>query len=142
MGLTRCAISCRSTSSYGHVNHSVYIQYFETARVELLEEIGFGLETLHSDDIALVVVRIATRFFAPAVLLDDLTIETGLVESGRVRTRWAQRIVRGDDTIATQLIDFATTMANGRPRRVPEGLGEAMERFAVAKDWLGKESPE
>ncbi|MBT8201655.1 MAG: hypothetical protein KJO36_14155 [Acidimicrobiia bacterium] len=28
---------------YRHVNHSAYIQYFETARIQLLEDIDLGL---------------------------------------------------------------------------------------------------
>ena len=31
---------------YNHVNHSVYVSYFESARVELLAEAGYGVSTV------------------------------------------------------------------------------------------------
>ena len=31
---------------YGHLNHSAYVQFFETGRVELLEDAGLGLVSL------------------------------------------------------------------------------------------------
>lgn len=142
---------------YGHVNHSVYIQYFETARVELLSEMGFGLDTMRERDTAFVVTRIATRFLQPAALLDHLVVETGLVSAGRVRSKWAQRIrlAGGDaaqgnihqrdhqaDVVATQIVDFATTNLEGRPRRAPDGLTAAIEPYAVGDDWLGKHHPD
>ena len=126
---------------YGHVNHSVYIQFFESARVVMLGEVGFGLDSMLTDDMALVVIRLSTKFIRPAVLNELLTIETGVIEMGRVRSIWAQRIVRGSDPIATQIIEFATTSRDGRPRRTPEGLGAAMERFNVEDDWLGSDDP-
>lgn len=126
---------------YGHVNHSVYIQFFESARVVMLGEVGFGLDSMLTDDMALVVIRLSTKFVTPALLNEQLTIETGVIEMGRVRSTWAQRIVRGPDTIATQVIEFATTSREGRPRRTPEGLGTAMEQFRVGDDWLGGHDP-
>lgn len=126
---------------YGHVNHSVYVQYFESARVALLSEIGFGLDQMLVDDVQLVVIRLATRFIGAAGLHENLTIETGLVETGRVKSRWAQRVVRDDVAITTQIIDFAATNGQGRPRRMPAGLADAMARFHVEPDWLGSSHP-
>lgn len=126
---------------YGHVNHSVYIQYFETARIELLATVGMGLDVLLDDDVQLVVTRLATRFVSAAGLHDDLTVDTGVIETGRVRSTWAQRIMRGDETITTQRIEFATTNGEGRPRRAPAALTEAMAPYAVGDDFYGSFTP-
>lgn len=127
---------------YGHVNHSVYIQYFESARVDLLGSIGMGLDTMLAKDLQLVVTRLATRFVGAAGLHANLTVETGLLETGRVRSTWAQRILEGDAVLTTQVIEFVVTNREGRPRRVPDELVDAMAPFAVASDWLGKHHPE
>lgn len=126
---------------YNHVNHSVYIQYFESARIELLSEIGFGLDTLQDRGQQLVVLSLRTRFLTAAGLGDVLTVESGLLDAGRVRTTWAQRIGRGDKSVATQIVEFATTDPAGRPLRTPADLTEAMAPFAVDESWLGKETP-
>ena len=33
---------------YNHVNHSVYVSYFESARVELLAEVGYSLASMRA----------------------------------------------------------------------------------------------
>lgn len=126
---------------YNHVNHSVYIQYFETARIELLSEVGFGLDTLQKRGQQLVVVGLRTRFLRTAGLGDVLTVESGMLNAGRVRTTWAQRISLSADVVATQLVDFATTDLAGRPVRTRTELTEAMTPYAVDEHWLGKHTP-
>lgn len=126
---------------YGHVNHATYIQYFETARVELLDEVGFGLSALAERGEQLVVIGLRTRFIGTAGLGDELTIESGVLSWGRARSTWAQRIRRGDDTIVTQLVEFAATNAAGRAIRSPEDLLAAVSQFSVREDWLGKHAP-
>lgn len=126
---------------YGHVNHATYLQYFEAARVAWLEDVGCGLDRLLAEQQQLVVTAVATRFVAPAVLGDQLVIETGLVEKGRVRTQWGQRAHRDGQTIATQRVNFAVTNTAGRPVRIPPVLHDAMASFDVGTDWRVEELP-
>ena len=56
---------------YGHVNHSVYVQYFEAGRVEALDSVGMGLHVLQQElGLTIVVAEIQTKFVASAVLGD------------------------------------------------------------------------
>lgn len=126
---------------YGHVNHATYLQYFEAARVAWLETIGQGLGRLMADEVQLFVIAVATRFVAPAILHDNLTIETAMVRSRRVRAQWAQRAVRGDELIACQRVNFAVANTAGRPIRIPEALAGAMEKFNVGEEWAARELP-
>ena len=128
--------------SYGHVNHATYLQYFEAARVAWLSEIEHGLDVLQSEGVQLVVTAVATRFVASAVLDDELLIDTGLVESKRVRAQWAQHAWRGDQLIACQRINFATVNLDGRPVRLPETLQSAMEAAAIDAEDLARELPD
>lgn len=117
---------------YRHVNHSVYVQYFEVARIALLEEIGFGIDKMADVGSSIVVTEIRTRFLAPATLGDDLIIETELVEMRRASTVWSQSIRRRDQIIATQQVTAAVLGESGRPARLPEGFRVAMEPFRRA----------
>ena len=109
---------------YDHVNHSVYIQYFETARIEWLESVGFGLDALKQMGRQIVVVKISTSFTNSAVAGDALTVTTEVAEVRRATVSWQQQITRGGDVIATQLMEAAMTDTNGRPTRwLPELLG-------------------
>lgn len=127
---------------YGHVNHATYLQYFEAARVAWLSEMDHGLDTLQAQGVQLVVTSLATRFVAPAVLDDDLTIDTAMVESKRVRAQWAQHARRGHELIACQRINFATVNLSGRPIRMPESLIAAMDDFRVDQAAVAKDLPD
>jgi len=127
--------------AYGHVNHAIYVHYFETARIELLDSIGFGLDRLADDDTQLVVIALASRFLRAARLGDQLTIETAQLQTSRVRSTWAQRILRGDETVVTQHVQFATTNSAGKPRRMPPKLTEALAQYQADADWLGADAP-
>jgi acyl-CoA thioester hydrolase len=111
---------------YQHVNHSVYIQYFEAARAEWLTAIGFPLSKLIEDGIQIVVTEINTKYLAPAGPGDELTIETELAEARRVSMTFEQRILRGEETLVTQTITAATVSTTGRPMRVPQTLVAAL----------------
>lgn len=122
---------------YGHVNHSRYVQYFEAGRVDALAEVGMGLDVLQDDDMTMVVVEITTRFLASARLGDELLVESGLSEVGRVKATWLQRVSRGDELIATQRMVAGSLTTAGKPVRFPPKLVEALEIYRVESDWLG-----
>jgi acyl-CoA thioester hydrolase len=105
---------------YDHVNHTNYFSYFETARIEYLTEMGWGLVPLKERNLQFVVVGIQARFHAAARYGEELTIHTWISEAGRVRSTWNQVMLRGDDLIATVIVESAQTDVNGRPRRIPK----------------------
>lgn len=128
--------------AYGHVNHSVYVQYFEVGRVEALAEANMGLDTMNAEmGINMVVVQISTRFLVPGMLGDDLVVESGLSAVGRVKASWLQRIRRGDQVLATQEMTSACITSAGKPTRFPPELVKALEPYHVELDWLGRSGP-
>lgn len=105
---------------YDHVNHTNYFAYFETARIEWLTEMGWGLVHLKERGLQLVVVGIEARFKAAARYGEELTIHSWVSEAGRVRSRWHQTMLRNDDeVVATANIESAATDLQGRPVRLP-----------------------
>ncbi len=117
---------------YGHLNHSVYVQLFETGRVELLDEAALGLHDLEGEGFRFVVTQIATRFLASAVGGDALVVETEVLEIRRASSRWGQRIMRNDEVLATQEVVAAVTSTGGRPVRIPESMVERLTPYLVA----------
>jgi acyl-CoA thioester hydrolase len=109
---------------YDHVNHARYFTYFESARIELLEEMGFGMDVMKSQGFQIVLVEVTARFHKPAVLHDRLTIETAVLEVARSTTRWRQQATRGGDLIASLEVRAAFTDAGGAPVRAPAGFSE------------------
>jgi acyl-CoA thioester hydrolase len=109
---------------YDHVNHARYFTYFESARIELLEEMGFGMDVMKSQGFQIVLVEVTARFHKPAVLHDRLTIGTEVLEVARSTTRWRQQARRGDELIASLEVRAAFTDAGGAPVRAPAGFAE------------------
>ena len=105
---------------YDHVNHTNYFSYFETARIEYLTEMGYGLSYLKEQGFQFVVVEITARFQAAARYGQELTIHTWISDTGRVRSIWNQVMFRGDEIVATVKVTAALTDLDGRPRRIPQ----------------------
>lgn len=115
---------------YGHVNHGVYLNYFEVARAELLEGIGYGLPTLRELGYHIVVVAVEVRFLAPALASDRLTVRSRIAELRRASSTWSQELHRGEQLLATNRVRAAVTDAAGRPTPPPDALGRALRRLA------------
>lgn len=111
---------------YEHVNHSVYIQYFEAARAQWLTDVGFPLHKLKAEGIQIVVTELNTKYRGSAGPGDQLSVESELVELRRVSMSFRQRIMRGDEVLVEQVISAATVTTAGRPTRVPSHLAEAL----------------
>jgi acyl-CoA thioester hydrolase len=129
---TRIKVRFYELDPYNHLNHSAYIQYFEVGRIELLEKIGYSLPEMMERGRMIVVSEIQTRFLRAAESGDEVVVETEVVESRRVSARWRQRILLGDEVLATQEVRAAMTDLAGRPQRFPPELTEALAPYRPA----------
>ena len=112
---------------YDHVNHTNYFSYFETARIEYLTVMGWGLDILKERGWQFVVVEINARFLAAARYGEELTIHTWVEEVGRVKSTWRQTMLRGEEEVARITVSAAFTDLSGRPRRLPDEFVEHMK---------------
>lgn len=118
--------------TYGHVNHAVYLTYFEIARIEALKSVGCGLDRLQADGFHLIVVDVRIRYAKSAVLDHVLTVETEVTQLGTASARWRQRIIRDDELIASLELRGAFTNRDGRPHRIPAEYTGAMGPLMAA----------
>jgi len=114
---------------YDHVNHTNYFSYFETARIEYLSEMGWGLDVLKEKGWQFVVVEISARFLAAARYGEELTIHTWIEDAGRVKSTWRQTMDRGDQAVARLTVTAAFTDLEGRPHRLPPEFVEHMRKL-------------
>jgi acyl-CoA thioester hydrolase len=119
---------------YGHVNHGVYLNYFEVARIDLLDSIGFGLPRLRELGFHLLVVEAHVSFRAPAMAGDRLVVHSRLSELKRASATWLQEIRRDETLIATNEVRSAITGADGRPIKAPPELTQALLDLQRAMD--------
>jgi len=129
---TKLKVRFYELDPYNHVNHAAYVQYFESARIELLQAAGVDLAALKERGYHLVVTDLHISYRQSAGPNDVLTIETELAELRRASTRWRQRMYRQADLLAVQEISVATTTVEGRPTRLPEHLSDALRPHLAA----------
>lgn len=111
---------------YRHVNHAVYVVYFEEGRSRALREIGLDLGKLQREGWQMVLTELAVRYRAPALLGDELTVESWVAEIGGASARWGQRVVRGAEVCAEASVRLGMTDESGRVRRMPKSFVEAL----------------
>lgn len=113
---------------YDHVNHARYLTYFESARIEMLEAVGYPMTRMKRDGFQIVLVEVHVRFHTAAGLHDRVSIVTELLDVRRASTSWRQEARVDDRLVATLEATAAFTDPNGRPIRPPEGFAAAVAR--------------
>ena len=72
------------TDAMGYVHHSIYPQYYELARVEMLRERGISYKKMEEDGIMLPVRELEIKYLKPARFDDELTIITILKQKPNI----------------------------------------------------------
>lgn len=129
--MTHHRVRFHELDPYDHVNHAMYVTYFEIGRVDTLDELKIGLDVLKKQGFQFVVTKIDVRFKSAATAGDDLVISTGVSRIARAFSVWVQEIRRGDELIATAEVTVGVTNREGKPVRPEPFIFEALEAIVV-----------
>ncbi len=113
----------------GHVNHAVYVSYFEMGRLEAMAACGIPFSDIMKQGYALVASDVFVQYKKPALLEDELEVQTCITGYRGARSVWQQEIFRCCDNalIAQALVHGAFTRADGRPIRVPPHIRQRLD---------------
>jgi acyl-CoA thioester hydrolase len=125
------------TDFTGLVYHANYVRYFERGRSDFLRLAGVSHSDLleRDDPAAFVITRMEIDFRSAARIDDALQVRTTYDSVKGPRLNIAQRVTRGDTLIAQAVVEAACISLDGRPRRPPKGLVEALS------PWFSKPAP-
>jgi acyl-CoA thioester hydrolase len=121
---------------YNHVNHAIYVAWFEAGRGEALDSIGMSLSAMAALGFQIVVTDLSVQYKVPGKAGDEVTVETWVSEIGGARSSWSQRITRLDrETGGTAVLCMAEVRAgctntDGRPTRMPPELKAALNQLS------------
>ncbi len=76
--ITTTSVRGYELDSYGHVNNSVYLNYFEHARWKMFRDLELN-HLVHDSNILIVVTDIHIRYMREAKLYDEIEIQTRTV---------------------------------------------------------------
>jgi acyl-CoA thioester hydrolase len=120
--LTPIRVHFRDLDPYAHVNHSVYVTWFEIGRTEALRDHGILLAGPHAIGYQFVVSELDIRY-RKAALADDLVhIESAIVELRGASSRWQQRVLRDGEVLADGMVRIGLVGPDGRVARMPEDM--------------------
>lgn len=117
------------TDFTGVVYHANYLRYFERGRSDFLRLAGVNHSALLElpDPATFTVVRMEIEFKRPARIDDALQVRTTYDAVKGPRLFVSQRIVRGEELVAAAKVEAACIGMDGRPRRPPPGLIDALQ---------------
>ncbi|MDR0551116.1 MAG: acyl-CoA thioesterase [Spirochaetaceae bacterium] len=105
--------------SYNHVNNANYLHYLEWARYEYLKDIGFDYPKLLTEGYGVYIARVEIDYKRPALVDEEIQVETLPLKKGAVSGVLSQRITRGSDIIAEAKVTWASVDTTGAPARLP-----------------------
>ncbi len=121
------------TDFSGAVYHANYLKFCERGRSDCLRLLGVHHHELHWHEtegrMGFVVRRMVCDFLRPARIDDLLVVESRFLALRGARMEIAQRVVRGDEVLFTAEVMAALVDGNGRPKRMPAAIVEAVGRY-------------
>jgi acyl-CoA thioester hydrolase len=115
--------------AYGHVNNTVFYQWFDSAVNALL--VGEGLLDIVAGDPICLVVGTSCDYFAPLSFPGEVEVGLGVVELGRSSVRYHLGVfAKGTDKAAAagSFVHVAVSRAERRPVPWPAEWRQVLER--------------
>jgi acyl-CoA thioester hydrolase len=106
----------------GFLHHSIFLQYFEIGRIELLRSLGLSYADLEHQGFLFAVVRVEIQYRAPAKFDDLLQLTTRLLRVTHVRNDHSYELKRGDILIAEGSTTVACIDREGKLQAIPKDL--------------------
>ncbi|MCA6074280.1 acyl-CoA thioesterase [Fulvivirga sedimenti] len=128
---TQIRVRYADTDQMGYVYYGNYAAYYEIGRVESLRALGLSYKTMEEDGYIMPVLENKSKFIAPALYDELLTIHTIIREMPRVRIIFHYEIYNESDKLIhtgeTTLV-FVDKKTN-RPCQPPENMTNLLASF-------------
>jgi acyl-CoA thioester hydrolase len=113
------------TDFSGVVYHASYLRFLERGRTEFLRALGIGHREIFATGgpggFHFVVRAMAIEFLKPALMDDELRVETHPFATGGASIDMVQKIRRGGEVLLTAKVRIGV-VAGGKARRIPAGI--------------------
>lgn len=122
--VTRLVVRARfcETDLMGIVHHGTHLQYFEAGRIEYLRRRGLDYTRLTAQGVHLPVVEAWVRYRRAIFFDQQVSVETRLVELGRVKVGFGYRLLDAAAGPDVLLAEGSTLLACVDAERIPRKL--------------------
>lgn len=124
------------TDKMGVTHHSNYVRWMEEARIDFLEQIGYGYRKLEEDGIISPVIGVECEFKATTTFDDTVEIEVGIEEFRGVRLVICYRMFDATDgrLVLTGRTRHCFVDANGRPTVLEHSFPDFARKLMEMRD--------
>ncbi len=116
------------TDQMGYIHHSIYAQYYEMGRIDLMHKIGISYKQMEKDGYILPVYTLQSKYFIPLTFDELITLKTYVKYLKGVRLAFGYEIYNEAGEKATEgevVLVFAGK--NGKPIKPPKQFVEKIE---------------
>ena len=110
----------------GITHHSNYVRFMEEARVDWMDQIGYGFERMEAEGVVSPVVSVECNFKRPTTFKDVVEIEVKVEEMSVLKITFGYTMRMGDNVVFTGR-SVHCFMENGRPVMLKERFPQLYE---------------
>jgi YbgC/YbaW family acyl-CoA thioester hydrolase len=126
---SRFRVRSYELDGFAHLNHAVFLNYFEQARFDVFEAGGFPAPDIQARGWGVYVVKIEVEFLKEAHFGDELVVRSWVAEVGRTSMVFEQVAspVDAPDVVSARARVRAVWIGeDGRPARIPAEIRSAL----------------
>ena len=116
----------------GVTHHSNYVRFMEEARVDYLDQLGYGFEKIEADKVFSPVVSIQCDYKNPTTFKDVIDIEVFISKVTEMKFEFTYVMRKGDKTVCTGK-SLHCFIENGRPVAISKRLPELYAMICEVK---------
>lgn len=118
----------------GVTHHSNYIRFMEEARVDWLDQLGFGFEKIEAENVFSPVISVTCEYKRPTTFKDVIEIEVNISKMTEMKFDFSY-VMRVDGKVVCNALSTHCFIENNRPvalsKRLPEfykAVGEQLQK--------------
>lgn len=111
----------------GITHHSNYIRFMEEARVDWMDQLGFGFEKMEAEGVVSPVVSVECRYRQPSTFKDVIEIVVKVEETTPLKVIFAYTMTVKGKTVSTATSTHCF-LENGRPISLEKRFPDFYER--------------
>ena len=98
----------------GITHHSNYIRFMEEARIDWMDQLGYGFERMEAEGVVSPVLAVECHYKHSTTFKDEIAIEVEVAEITTLKIKFAYTM-RVKDTVVCTAESLHCFMENGRP---------------------------
>ena len=116
----------------GIVHHAVYPVWYEIARMDFFEKLGFSFKNMHSKGIDPPLVNLNMQYKAPAKYPGTVEIKTHILSYAQKKLELSYEVFSGDEIIAQASSFHIWTGPDMKSLNMEEALPDVYQRICEA----------